>query len=265
MLARLRSVPALVGKQELVDAARAKLLAVAKRKVRRTVPQTVSVRIGEPDREILAAAARFDVDVLVLHTEVKPGLEGLLHNGVTRRVIYGVPCPVLTIPSQVLWQSDQSLPLVRPGDWRNILVPMEMTRVGHEAFLRGLAVADWFNAKVTAFNVLRTGRLRSQYRPTRAGNRRMVEAKATFSAWVRRRAPGGVAVETYLGVGQAAPTFLQAARHLQAHLIVMGTQQFSGWRRFRAGCAVSRILAETPCPILSVPQPPIGSPTSAEA
>jgi hypothetical protein len=57
---------------------------------------------------------------------------------------------------------------------------------------------------------------------------------------------------------RTAPTFLQAARHLQAHLIVMGTQQFCGWRRLRSACAINRILDESPCPIPSIPQPPGG-------
>lgn len=265
MLAGIRNVPPILGKQELVDAARAKLLAVTKRKVRAHVPTTVSVRIGEPDREILAAAARFDVDALVLHTEVKPGLEGILHNGITRRVVYGAPCPVLLIPSQVLWQSERSLPLVRPGDWRTILVPVEMSTVGEQTLSRGLALACWFKAKLTAFNVLRTGQLKSQHRPTRAWNSRCVEAKGKFNDWVSRRIPSGIAVESYVGVGKTAPTFLLAARHLKAHLIVMGTQQFSGWRRFRAACAISRILGETPCPILSIPQLPGGVQTQTAA
>lgn len=265
MLAGLRNVPPIVGKQELVDAARAKLLAVTKRKVRAHVPTTVSVRIGEPDREILAAAARFDVDALVLHTETKPGLEGLLYNGITRRVVYGAPCPVLLIPRQVLWQSEQSLPLVRPSDWRTILVPVEMSTVGEQTLARGLALACWFKANLTAFNVLRTGQPKSQHRPTRARTNRYVEAKGKFNAWVSRRIPSGAAVESYVGVGKTAPTFLQAARHLKAHLIVMGTQQFSGWRRFRAACAISRILGETPCPILSIPQLPGGVQTRTAA
>lgn len=265
MIVGIKSLPPIVGKQDLVDAARAKLLAVTKRKVRAHVPTTVSVRIGEPDREILAAAARFNVDALVLHTEVKPGLEGLLYNGITRRVVYGAPCPVLLIPRQVLWQSEQSLPLVRPGDWRTILVPVEMSTVGELTLSRGLALAGWFKANLTAFNVLRTGQLKSQHRPTRARNSRYVEAKVKFNDWVSRRAPSGTAVESYVGVGKTAPTFLQAARHLKAHLIVMGTQQFSGWRRFRAACAISRILGETPCPILSIPQLPGGVQTRTAA
>lgn len=266
LAARIGAVPPLVdlGKQELAEAAYAKLLAVTKRKVHRQVPCTVWVGIGEPDREILAAAAAIEADALVLHTQVKPGIEDFLHNGITRRVVYDTPCPVLAIPHRVLWQSGESLPLVRPDEWRNILIPMAMTGVGEQALFRGLALAGWFNANATAFNVLRTGRLHAHYRPTRVRNRRFFEAKRQFSTWVRRHTPPGLILNTCVGVGKPAPTFLQAARHLQAHLIVMGTQQFSGWRRLRAVRTISRILGDTPCPVLSIPQPPGGAPGEGE-
>lgn len=257
-LRSLRRIPSLVSKQELVDAARTKLLAVTKRKVRAGVPTGVSVRIGELDREILAAAARVEADALILHTDTKRGLKGFLHNGVTRRVVQGASCPTLLIPRQVIWESEPSLPLVRPGNWRNFLVPIEMSPVGEQTLARGLALARWLKARLTAFNVVHTGQLRVQHRPTRARNQRFVEAKSQFEAWVTRHIPSGVAVESYVGVGKTVPTFLQAARHLKAHLIVMGTQQFAGWRQWRAACAMSRILDETPCPILAVPQRPGG-------
>lgn len=257
-LRSLRRIPNLVSKQELVDAARTKLLAVTKRKVRAAIPTVVSVRIGELDREILAAAARVKADALILHTDTKRGLKEFLHNGVTRRVVQGAPCPTLLIPRQVIWESEPSLPLVRPGNWRNFLVPIEMSAVGEQTLSRGFALAKWFKARLTAFNVVRTGQLRVQHRPTRARNRRLVEAKGKFEEWVTRRVPFGVAVESYVGVGKTVPTFLQAARHLKAHLIVVGTQQFAGWRQWRAACAMSRILNETPCPILAVPQRPGG-------
>ena len=258
--ARVGAVPLLAGldREDLAEAARAKLLAVIKRKVHWQVPWNVWIRDGQPHREILEAAARYDVDALVLHTRSKPSLEGFVDQGVTRRLVFGASCPVLAIPPQVLWQSGESLPLVSPDHWHTILIPTEMSRVGENALARGLALARWFNARVTAFNVLRTGRLYSHYRPTGARNRRFVQTKSRFRTWVHRHAPPDVHLDMCVGVGSPASTFLRAARHMRAHLIVMGTQQFSGWRRLRALRTISRILADTPCPILCVPQPPGG-------
>lgn len=247
-----------VGKQQMVDAAHAKLLAVAKRKVRACVATTRSVRIGEPEREILGAAARLRVDALLLHTETKPGWGGLFRNGTTHRILAGAPCPVLLLPGQVLWPDSEVPSLARPRFWRHVLIPVEMTAVGAETLFRGVALAQWYNAQVTVCNVLRTGRLQARYRSARARNRRLAEAAAAFGTWLRRWKPPGVTVATALGEGRPAPSFLRLAKEQKAHLIVMGTQQFAGWRRYRAAGAVSRILAATPCPILSIPQPPGG-------
>lgn len=263
----IRTRPLLVGvgTQQMVDAAHAKLLAVAKRRVRAGVATTRSVRIGEPEREVLGAAARLHSDALLLHTEVESGLDGFLRNGTTHRILFGAPCPVLLLPNQILWPADDAPSLVRPGLWRRILIPVEMTAVGAETLFRGVALAQWYNARVTVCNVLRTGRLQARYRSAHARNRRLLKASEAFGTWLRRCKPPGVGVETYLGEGRPAPSFLQAARDLKAQVIVLGTQQFSGWRRYRAAGAVSRILATTPCPILSVPQPPGGGLQSATA
>lgn len=262
---RIRKRPLLagVGKQQMVDAAHAKLRAVAKRKVRASVATTRSVRIGEPAHEILGAAARLHSDALLLHTEVESGLEGFLRNGTTPRILSSASCPVLLLPGHVLWPRDEARSLVRPGAWREILIPVEMTSVGAETLLWGLALAEWYDARVTVCNVLRTGRLRARYRTAHARNQRLVKASETFGAWLRRWKPPGVSVETYVEEGRPAPSFIEAARDLKAHLIVMGTQQFAGWRRYRAAGAVGRILAATPCPILSIPQPPGGRERSA--
>ncbi len=61
--ARVGAVPRLAGldREDLAEAARAKLLSVIKRKVHWQVPWNVWIRDGQPHREILEAAARYDV------------------------------------------------------------------------------------------------------------------------------------------------------------------------------------------------------------
>ncbi len=256
LLSRFRSNPWAVSKQELVDSARVKLAAVMKRKVHPRVAATLTARIGNLDAEILSAAGRHGADLVILHTESKTGMKGVLNNGIIRRLVYEAPCPVLLIPKQVLWRSETAPALADPQDWRRILVPVQMNEVGKQALMEGLALADSFSASVTAFNATRPGRLSSQQRPALLRNQQFVRAKDRFICWVRRNSPAVDAVEPCVGVGKPAAAFLRAARVLGAHLIVMGTQQFCGWRRLRASCAVNRILSETPCPILSVPRPP---------
>lgn len=215
---------------------------------------------GSPSAVLRDLAVRRRADLIVLSSlsSVPPVRWLLFRNGTTHRILVGAPCPVLLLPGQVLWPGSEVPSLPRPRFWRHVLIPVEMTAVGAETLFRGVALAQWYNAQVTVCNVLRTGRLQARYRSTRARNRRLAEAAAAFGTWLRRWKPPGVTVATALGEGRPAPSFLRLAKQQKAHLIVMGTQQFADWRRYRAAGAVSRILAATPCPILSIPQPPGG-------
>jgi len=236
-----------------VEAAHARLQAVASRKIRAPFRSVLPVRCGDPAREILEAASEFGADAIVLHTGIRGRIESLLRNRVARGVLQGASCPVLLIPTHVLWPAEAERAFQRPEDWRRVLVPVEMSGLGEQALTEGMRVAGWFNARVTAMNVLRRGRVGSGDRTAGARWDRLVEARETFDAWVRERTGAGTPIRVSLRVGSAATAFLRAARQMQAHLIVMGTQQFSDWRRFRAACAMGWILRETPCPILCIP------------
>jgi nucleotide-binding universal stress UspA family protein len=62
-------------------------------------PQAVSAEkaIGEPAAEILAWAARHGVDLLVLGTHGRTGLEHALMGSIAERVVRRAHCPVLTV------------------------------------------------------------------------------------------------------------------------------------------------------------------------
>jgi nucleotide-binding universal stress UspA family protein len=57
----------------------------------------VATAIGEPAREIVAFAAQQEVDLLVLGTHGRTGLEHALMGSVAERVVRKARCPVLTV------------------------------------------------------------------------------------------------------------------------------------------------------------------------
>jgi nucleotide-binding universal stress UspA family protein len=57
----------------------------------------VSVRTGVPAREIVAAAADEQVDVIVVGTHGRGGVERAMIGSVADRVIRTAPCPVLSV------------------------------------------------------------------------------------------------------------------------------------------------------------------------
>ncbi len=80
------------------DQARAKLeqLAMSLRDARITV--TTDVRRGDPARELVQAITAHGVDLVVMATHARAGLDGLLAGSVGPRVVAAAPCPVLLVP-----------------------------------------------------------------------------------------------------------------------------------------------------------------------
>jgi hypothetical protein len=58
------------------------------------------VATGDPAEWILAAGADFDVDLIVMMTEIHTGLFDLLRGSTTERVVRGIRCPLLAIPAR---------------------------------------------------------------------------------------------------------------------------------------------------------------------
>jgi nucleotide-binding universal stress UspA family protein len=58
------------------------------------------VATGDPAEWILAAGEDFDVDLIVMMTEIHTGLFDLLRGSTTERVVRGTRCPLLAIPAR---------------------------------------------------------------------------------------------------------------------------------------------------------------------
>jgi len=56
------------------------------------------VEAGDPAVKIREVARRENVDLIVMGTRGKPGLEGLLFSSLTNKVVHHTGCPVLAVP-----------------------------------------------------------------------------------------------------------------------------------------------------------------------
>lgn len=77
--------------------ARRKLVAFARSGNHPFVPIFPEVRPGEPWREIISAAEKENVDLIVIPTHGRTGLKHALMGSVTERVVRHAPCPVLVL------------------------------------------------------------------------------------------------------------------------------------------------------------------------
>jgi len=57
-------------------------------------------REGDPVEQIRQAAKEFSADLIVMATEGRKGIFGMLHGSVTEKVLRGAPCPLLAVPAR---------------------------------------------------------------------------------------------------------------------------------------------------------------------
>ena len=82
--------------------ARSYLEGVAAMLTERGFHATIRVEIGEPAHAIVQIANAIDVDVIVMSTHGRSGINRLLFGSVTARVLSMAPRPVLVVPSDEL-------------------------------------------------------------------------------------------------------------------------------------------------------------------
>ncbi|MBI4318290.1 MAG: universal stress protein [Chloroflexi bacterium] len=77
---------------------RAELADLAKKLADSGLAATAEVRRGDPARELIEAIARHRVDLVIIATHARAGLDGLLSGSVGTSVVTSAPCPILLVP-----------------------------------------------------------------------------------------------------------------------------------------------------------------------
>ncbi len=77
--------------------ARARLEQLARQRLEGKAPYEIIARSGDPAGVIIAAAAEFRADSIVMATHGRTGIGHLLLGSVAERVVREAPCPVLTV------------------------------------------------------------------------------------------------------------------------------------------------------------------------
>jgi universal stress protein A len=77
-------------------------------------------------------------------------------------------------------------------------------------------------------------------------------ARKKMDGLLKQARAAGVRAKSMIVTGAPADRIVRAARTRRADLIVMGTHGRSGLSRFLLGSVASRVIATSPCPVLTV-------------
>ena len=86
---------------EMETAARTRLERIARERVGRRAGYEIDVTTGEPAVEILRAAKRLGIDLIVMATHGRKGFTHLILGSVAEHITRVAPCPVMTISPKV--------------------------------------------------------------------------------------------------------------------------------------------------------------------
>jgi nucleotide-binding universal stress UspA family protein len=143
--------------------------------------------------------------------------------------------------------------------FRRILHPSDFSRASRAAFAKAVELAKSDRAELVLVHVLGPILVPAEaFVPARAYEDMWASARAKaqeLGALAGRAKQAGVRATTVLVEGSTATAheeIARAARRKRADLIVMGTHGRTGIARVFLGSVASRVVATSPCPVLTV-------------
>ncbi len=141
---------------------------------------------------------------------------------------------------------------------RRIMHPSDFSPASSAALKRAVELAKGNRAELTLVHVMTpsatlmtdTYIAPQVYEDMEAAAR--ASAQKQLDGLVAKTKRAGVRVKGLLLEGVAHERIAQAARSRKADLVVIGTHGRTGFAKFFLGSVASRVLAVTPCPVLTV-------------
>lgn len=205
----------------------------------------VEVRRGDAREAILAAVAEEEMDLVIMPSHGRAGLDRLLHGSVTSEVVRTAPCPVLAVPpgaelgGPVLFATDFSEHAQRALPHAAALARALGVRlvISHVATLVEEGIRDW------RFPALTQDMIDS-----------LVEEAEEELGEARERVGGELPdVTTRLVRGShPAAEILELADSLEAGAIVVGSHGRTGLARAMLGSVAEKVVRASPVPVLVV-------------
>lgn len=208
---------------------------------------TTAVEWGLPFRTISDYADTHDVDLIVIGTHGRTGLERVLLGSVAEKTLRTASVPVVAVPPNA------DVAELDDATYENVLLPTDGSEGAEVAVDWGLALANVYDATVHTVYSINTSRF--------AGIEEMAEIHDALEETgrdalktVRERArAAGASIVGNIGSGPAARMILSYSEEHDIDLIVMGTHGRSGVKRYLLGSVTEAVVRNADVPVCCVP------------
>lgn len=203
---------------------------------------SIQYRIVEahPVEAILQTAESEKVDLIVMGTRGRTGLQRLYLGSVTERVLRESKVPVFVVKQKEREFIDVNDPEAKPRLER-ILCPVNFTPTAQLALAHAADIAAKFNAHLTALYIDEKSNLSEQ------------EAKEKICQWLPAEVMNRCSVEPMVRSGNAAEQIVAVAVEGNYDLLVFGAEKRSLLKAVLFGTTTEALLVSSPIPMLVVP------------
>jgi nucleotide-binding universal stress UspA family protein len=210
-------------------------------------PVEIEIREGRAATAILEFAERVPVDLIVMATHGRSGIQRWVYGSVADKVLHGARAPLLLV------RANNAPPRLQPKLTR-ILVPLDRSALAEAALVPARQLAEAFDAEIVLFHVWDL----FGYNFGESQDSTIDEImQATYSyakdylvKQTHDLQTKGLRVRWQAQSGAIAECILAAAEKDAASLIVMSTHGLSGISRWVMGSVADRVLSASPIPVL---------------
>lgn len=196
---------------------------------------------------VLTYAADEDIDLIVMGTHGRRGMDRLLMGSIAEEVVRLSPCPTLTVCGKKQPTPDR--------DINRILVPMGLSEHTESLFAHARAIGATYGARLDLVHVIERAAFPSVYG---------VDAPSTDDAAVERRVRD--ALEPYVEAaqdmdvdatitvlrGHPAVALLDMLDDAAIDLVTIATHGRTGLQRLVMGSVAEKVVRMAPCPVFTV-------------
>lgn len=242
---------------ELMKEATRRFTDLKARAAKRGISVHTCVTTGIPSEDVLAAAKTHGMDLIVVGTKGKTGLEYVLLGSTAERIIRMTPCPVLAVPAEIQRAEGGSGGTNRPAVLDRILVPIDFSDCSLDALEYAVLVAQRGKASIKLLHVLEPVSYGLDFTLLHETKREHMRTVITerLSSLVSALTSAQVTAEFFIRGGLPADSILDAALTQPADLIVMGTHGRRGLSHALIGSVAESVLRKARCPVLTVRSP----------
>jgi len=146
--------------------------------------------------------------------------------------------------------------MFKPFNLRSIMMPTDFSDTANIALDHAVGMAKRHNARLTLVHVFETGSYSGIFSNGHSPEGHlMAEVRARLEGdAVRIAAQHQIKVDVVLGTGRIYDQIVSTAQELETDLIVMGTHGLRGWAEFFVGSNAFKVVTQSPCPVISIPE-----------